>query len=100
MNEVIQEAIDKLTTARHELDGRITQLKAMITGQSPATPATPRTRKPTAEAPAGAAPVTGEAPAPGKRVMTAEGKARIAAAQKKRWAAVRAGQAAPAVPAA
>ena len=99
MNEVIQEAIDKLTVARHELDGKITQLKTMITGPSPA-PTAPRTRKPKAEAPAGAAPVTGEAPAPGKRVMTAEGKARIAAAQKKRWAAVRAGQAAPAAPAA
>jgi hypothetical protein len=71
--EVIDAAIQGFEYQKAQIDQRIAELRALRSGES--------------ESPAKAAP----APKGGKRTLSAEARARIAAAQRKRWAATRKG---------
>jgi len=80
---VLEAAIAGLEAQRQQIDEHLAQLRAMLGRRGPGRP--PR---------AGVA--TAEAPAPKrrrKRHMSAEGRARIAEATRKRWAALRQQQA-------
>ena len=72
-SEILTAAILGMEVQKEKLDAKIAELKIMLSG-GPAVAATP------------------EAPKP-KRKMSKEGLARIVAATKKRWAAVRAAKA-------
>ena len=69
--EILEAALQGLEAQMAKLESQIAQVNALLK------------RKP-AKAPTSATPTS---PAPVKRVMSAEARKRIAAAQKKRWAA-------------
>jgi hypothetical protein len=66
-HEIITAAIEGFLAQKHHIDAQIAELRAMLSGGSaqPATPATARRKR---------------------RKMSAAGRARIAEAQRKRWA--------------
>ena len=71
--EVIEAAIQGFEYQKAQIDQRIAELRALRSGE-PVSPAK-----------------AAATPAGGKRVLSAEARARIAAAQRKRWAAARKG---------
>src|SRR6478672_8330866 len=80
-NEIIDAAILGFEEQRRRLDGQIAELRAMRNGSS---------RNGASTAPASVRP---------RRKMSAAGRKAIAAAQKKRWAALRGGSATQEAPA-
>ena len=75
-DEIIDADILGFEEQKRRLDEKLAELRAMRAGKSVAVPSTGRRRK-----------------------MSAAGRKAIAAAQKKRWAALRGGEATPATPA-
>jgi len=111
-NEIIAAAVDGYEAQKIRIDGKIAELRAMLAGGSPegaATSGVPATKRKKFSAAARRkmalaqkarwAKIKGESePAPekapkAKRKISKEGLARIVAATKKRWAAVRAAKA-------
>ena len=79
--EVLEAALQGLEAQREKLDQQIAQVRGLIGGRR-GRPATARVDQ-----------ASGTPVARKKRVLTAEARKRIAAAQKKRWAAFRKNQA-------
>ncbi len=75
-HEILEAALQGLEAQKHKLDDQIAQVRSMLGGRATTTAA----NKP---ASSGAAK---------KRVLSPEARQRIAAAQKKRWAAYRKGK--------
>jgi hypothetical protein len=108
-NEIINAAIDGYEAHKSRIDGKIAELRAMLSGAATATTEAPKRKKrrlsavgrrAIAEAArkrwAAAKQATEPAPqetAKPKRKLSAAGRQRIIAATKKRWAAVRAAKA-------
>jgi hypothetical protein len=80
--EILEAALHGLEMQRQRLDEQIAQVRNLIGGRRPGRP------------PKSASGVSDNAPAPAKkrRTLTPEARKRIAAAQKKRWAAFRKNQ--------
>jgi len=79
--EIITAAIDGFEAQKRRIDEGIAELRAMLTGGSPETAATP------------------EAPTGQRKKFSAAARRRMALAQKERWAKIR-GEATPSAPAA
>lgn len=78
-HEILEAALQGLEAQRQKLEEQITQVRSMLGG---------RAGKPAkASAWAGSSAMNGGAPK--KRILSPEARQRIAAAQKKRWAAYR-----------
>ncbi len=75
-HEILEAALQGLEAQRHKLDEQISHVRSMLGG-----------RGKVAKAPTWAA--SGNGSAPKKRILSPEARQRIAAAQKKRWAAYR-----------
>lgn len=82
--EILEAALLGLESQREKLDEQIAQVRSML-GRKAGRPAK-------VAASTSAAVTTASAPASGTRVLSAEARKRIAAAQKKRWAAFRKNQ--------
>ena len=78
--EILEAALQGLEAQREKLDEQIAQVRALMGGRSGRS------------AHAGAGQANASAPGRKKRVLTPEARKRIAAAQKKRWAAFRKNQ--------
>ena len=97
--EILEAALQGLESQREHLDKQIAQVRSLLGGRAPA--ATGRragrpAKKHAAVAAAAATPAAAQSssqPARKKRALSPEARKRIAAAQKKRWAAFRKGQA-------
>lgn len=76
-HEILEAALQGLEAQRQKLDEQISQVRSMLGG---------RAGKVTAKAPAWSSNGGGSAK---KRILSPEARQRIAAAQKKRWAAYR-----------
>jgi hypothetical protein len=76
--ELLEAALIGYQQKRAEIERKIAELRSQIGGHPAAKPASA---------------AAGEAPAPKKRTMSAAARRRIALAQKKRWAAYKAGPA-------
>lgn len=83
--EILEAALQGLEAQRHKLDEQIAQVRSMMGGRA-GRPA----RNTEVDSSAASAPARGGAKK--KRVLSSEARKRIAAAQKKRWAAFRKGQ--------
>jgi hypothetical protein len=79
--EILEAALQGLEAQKQKLDEQITQVRAMLGGRG----GRPSKSTQTSNAGAASGPTTGRR----KRVLSAEARKRIAAAQKKRWAAFR-----------
>jgi hypothetical protein len=79
--EILEAALQGLEAQKQKLDEQITQVRAMLGGRG----GRPSKSAETSNAGATAGPTGGRR----KRVLSAEARKRIAAAQKKRWAAFR-----------
>jgi hypothetical protein len=77
-HEILEAALQGLEAQRHKLEEQIAQVRSMLGG---------RAAKP-AKAPVWAGSANGGG-TPKKRILSPEARQRIAAAQKKRWAAYR-----------
>lgn len=80
--EILEAALQGLEAQKQKLDEQITQVRAMLGGRGGRPSKSAQTSNAGA---ATASPATGRR----KRVLSAEARKRIAAAQKKRWAAFR-----------
>jgi hypothetical protein len=76
-NEIIEAAIIGFETQKRNIDARLAELRQMLTGTYSGDAAT-------TTSPAASSAGTGT----GRRKMSAEGRRRIAEAQRKRWAAI------------
>jgi hypothetical protein len=79
--EILEAALQGLEAQKQKLDEQITQVRAMLGRRG----GRPSKSAQTSSAGTAAAPAVGRR----KRVLSAEARKRIAAAQKKRWAAFR-----------
>ena len=80
-HEILEAALQGLESQRHKLEEQIAQVRSMLGG---------RAGKP-AKAPVWVSSANGGG-TPKKRILSPEARQRIAAAQKKRWAAYRKGK--------
>jgi hypothetical protein len=78
-HEILEAALEGLEAQRHKLDEKIAQVRSMLGG---------RAGKP-AKAQSWSSDAAVNGGAPKKRILSPEARQRIAAAQKKRWAAYR-----------
>ena len=85
--EILEAALQGLESQRERLDEQISEVRRLLSGRGVASKATPTKSAPSSENSAG--PRRG---ARKKRALSSEARARIAAAQKKRWAAFRKSQ--------
>ena len=84
--EILEAALKGLESEREKLEEQISEVRRLLSGRGTATKAT----RSAASSGNGASPRRGGARK--KRALSAEARARIAAAQKKRWAAFRKSQ--------
>jgi hypothetical protein len=84
--EILEAALQGLEAQKQKLDEQIAQVRSMMGGRRPGRPPRPESA---ASKPAAA---TERRTARRKRVLSPEARKRIAAAQKKRWAAFRKNQ--------
>jgi hypothetical protein len=78
-HEILEAALQGLEAQKHKLEDQIAQVRSMLGGRA--------TKQ--AKAPAWANGSASGGGSPKKRVLSPEARQRIAAAQKKRWAAYR-----------
>ncbi len=79
-HEILEAALEGLEAQKQKLDEKIAQVRSMLGG---------RATKAAAKAPAWSGEVSSNGGAAKKRILSPEARQRIAAAQKKRWAAYR-----------
>jgi len=78
-HEILEAALEGLEAQRHKLDEKIAHVRSMLGGRA----------SKVAKAPSWAGEAAASNGAPKKRILSPEARQRIAAAQKKRWAAYR-----------
>ena len=79
-HEILEAALEGLEAQRHKLDEKIAHVRSLLGGRAVKV----------AKAPSWAGEATGSSNgSPKKRILSPEARQRIAAAQKKRWAAYR-----------
>jgi hypothetical protein len=79
-HEILEAALEGLEAQRHKLDEKIAQVRSMLGG---------RAGKLATKAQSWPVEATSNGGAPKRRILSPEARQRIAAAQKKRWAAYR-----------
>ena len=78
-HEILEAALEGLEAQRHKLDEKIAHVRSLLGGRA----------SKVVKAPTWAGEATSNGGAPKKRILSPEARQRIAAAQKKRWAAYR-----------
>ena len=86
--EILEVALHGLETQRERLDGQISEVRRLLSGRGSANGAA----RPVKTAAKSGSSNSGARSGRRKRALSAEARARIAAAQKKRWAAFRKSQ--------
>jgi hypothetical protein len=84
--EILEAALQGLESQREKLDEQISEVRRMLSGRGAAT------KKPASKRETAASSAPHRSASRKKRALSPEARARIAAAQKKRWAAFRKSQ--------
>ena len=84
--EILEAALQGLESQREKLDGQISEVRRLLCSRGAAVKSTKTATK------SGSSNNSGRAKSRKKRALSAEARARIADAQKKRWAAFRKSQ--------